>query len=350
MASQSAAWRLLALFVWLSAALALHQHRRVLAYLGPDDRGVVTEERRGAILPKVEAWRALDHAFCGTSPCRFLVCETTRERTWPSLCRADRTEESKAIQHLEDLAALAVATGRDLVLPNVSGSRYSIDRQFPFSLYRDVDGFARALNLSRVHTWDGFLAHAERRAAAGGRLLFEQIEIGSAAVSFKPHDISGIGHLAAARLDGKRGSAVSLPRNPLDAGRVALGFLKTVRAEVVLVTLDTMKRVLAPSPYRDPEQPLLVPYSAAAVAAAEAVLNRLGPTTVVHWRCAIPCVPALTTQPGSYHRHCTVRSLRCSLLTSQPVARLHAVRARGRQHHRVALAACARPSCVRLVH
>ena len=213
------------------------------------------------------------------------------------------------MQHLEDLAVLAAATGRDLVLPNVSGSRYGISREFAFSLYRDVEGFRRALNLSRVHQWPDYLAYARRRSAAGHRARFESYEIRKGVVSQAPH-------ASQEYLDGPPREpvpAIDLPRYDYAArARTLRRFLAGRPADALLMKLDIAERLFAPagdwhaqSALRSPMS--LVPYNPAAVATAQSVLSRLGPTIAVHWRCVGPPANVLTVQARGYLRRPNAR-------------------------------------------
>ncbi|KII85240.1 hypothetical protein PLICRDRAFT_336854 [Plicaturopsis crispa FD-325 SS-3] len=91
-------------------------------------------------LPRLNAFQSqeykmstedMDYETCGTSPCRYLLPLRVGE------------QESKARLHLAELAQLAQALGRTLVLPNVGKSRIGACYRWDFGAYYDVDTLAQ---------------------------------------------------------------------------------------------------------------------------------------------------------------------------------------------------------------
>ncbi|EIW84581.1 hypothetical protein CONPUDRAFT_151595 [Coniophora puteana RWD-64-598 SS2] len=88
------------------------------------DAGVKMSESGGATLEDLAAY---DAQFCpGPGPCRFLLPYRIGE------------QESKARQHLAQVARLAEVLNRTLVLPNVGRSRVGACARWPFGAYYDA--------------------------------------------------------------------------------------------------------------------------------------------------------------------------------------------------------------------
>ncbi|GAA5921288.1 hypothetical protein JCM1841_002587 [Sporobolomyces salmonicolor] len=76
-------------------------------------------------------------------------------------------QESKAQQHLQQLALLAIALNRTLILPSVGSSRFRSCQLFPFSLFYDVEklvgGFENKLSVVVQEDWLGWLAQEKAK-------------------------------------------------------------------------------------------------------------------------------------------------------------------------------------------
>ena len=71
----------IAVLASIAALVGLHQHERVAELVSWSEPASLAQWQSPGPLPSAETSRSIDIAFCGTSPCRVLVCEATRERT-----------------------------------------------------------------------------------------------------------------------------------------------------------------------------------------------------------------------------------------------------------------------------
>lgn len=96
----------------------------------------------------------------GAAQCRFLVPVRIAE------------QESKARQHLVQLAVLARALNRTLVLPNVGRSRLSACGTWAFGTYYDLEEFSAQSTVSSVLALDEFAAWMEdAKGGVAGRIV-----------------------------------------------------------------------------------------------------------------------------------------------------------------------------------
>jgi hypothetical protein len=117
-------------------------------------------------------------------------------------------QETKAQQHLAQMALLARRLGRVLVLPNVMGGRYAVCRSqcvavgcsrrlglngalahSPYDFYHDPVSLSRLFNATVIQ-WPDFVAYAAQRAALHGTPTAQLVFIGPSKASVRCHAVS----------------------------------------------------------------------------------------------------------------------------------------------------------------